>query len=185
MATQGNRRAKITKILLQDAFIELLQHKPFSQITIKEICEKADLNRTTFYLHYIDRDSLIEDIESNARIRIDEYIRTIHAENDKEKYISLMLEYIRDNSTLFKILLFNNNNARNQKQFLKYITDTVNENSLAGLTVEQNKYAKEFITNGCLGILAAWFESDFDMSTKKLARQIYKMCSGSCEKVNN
>ena len=58
-----NRRTQMTKLLLRTALIELMQEKPITQITIRALCEKADLNRTTFYLHYTDQMALLEDVE--------------------------------------------------------------------------------------------------------------------------
>ena len=58
----GNRRTQMTRQLFRDSLIELLQSKTFQKITVKEICEHADLNRTTFYLHYTDQEQLLDEI---------------------------------------------------------------------------------------------------------------------------
>ena len=50
----SDRRVKYTKMVLRNALIKLLETKPISRITIKEICEEADINRTTYYAHYTD-----------------------------------------------------------------------------------------------------------------------------------
>ena len=47
-------RVKYTKMVLKKALLELMQHKPVNKITVKEICERAELNRATFYAHYSD-----------------------------------------------------------------------------------------------------------------------------------
>ena len=49
-----NRRVKMTKSLLCSSFLTLLQGKPLSRITVKEICEGADVNRSTYYAYYTD-----------------------------------------------------------------------------------------------------------------------------------
>ena len=63
MEQKESRRVTMTKLLLKTALIELMQEKPFPQITIKELCERADLNRTTFYLHYADQTAVLREIE--------------------------------------------------------------------------------------------------------------------------
>jgi len=50
-----DRRVKYTRMVLKESFINLLEKKDISQITIKEICEDADINRATFYAHYNDQ----------------------------------------------------------------------------------------------------------------------------------
>ena len=51
---KGDRRVRYTKMVIRESFLDLLQTKDISQISIKEICEKADINRATFYSHYQD-----------------------------------------------------------------------------------------------------------------------------------
>lgn len=55
-----DRRVKFTKMFLKESLIDLLEEKSIFKITIKEICEKADINRATFYAHYSDQYNLLE-----------------------------------------------------------------------------------------------------------------------------
>ena len=61
---KDDRRVRYTKMVLKDSFISLLEKKDISQITVKEICENADINRATFYSHYTDVYDLLKKIES-------------------------------------------------------------------------------------------------------------------------
>lgn len=61
MAT--DRRVKYTKMILRQSLIEVLKEKPISRLTIKELCERADINRATFYSHYSDQFDLLKQIE--------------------------------------------------------------------------------------------------------------------------
>ena len=54
MGKPESRRTQMTRRLIRTALIELMGEKTFERITIKELCERADVNRTTFYLHYSD-----------------------------------------------------------------------------------------------------------------------------------
>ena len=66
MATKNNRRTVITRKILKESLLELMQAKSISKITIKEICELSDMSRFTFYLHYQDQFELLEDIEKEV-----------------------------------------------------------------------------------------------------------------------
>lgn len=61
-----NRRVQFTKNALRDAMIELICEKPLTAITVKDVCARADINRSTFYLHYKDVDSLLVAVEDYA-----------------------------------------------------------------------------------------------------------------------
>ena len=59
-------RVKYTRMVIQQTFLELLQKKPISKITVTEICEIAGINRATFYKHYMDPYDLLEQFENEA-----------------------------------------------------------------------------------------------------------------------
>lgn len=67
MATDGNSAARRrTKRIIRDSFLRLLETKPFEQITVRDLCEEADVNRATFYRYYPDlyalNDELTDDL---------------------------------------------------------------------------------------------------------------------------
>ena len=59
-------RVKYTRMVIQQTFLELLQKKPISKITVTEICEIAGINRATFYKHNMDPYDLLEQFENEA-----------------------------------------------------------------------------------------------------------------------
>ena len=61
---KDSARVRMTKQLLRRAFTQLLLEKPIQNITVRELCEKAQVNRGTFYLHYKDIYDLMESIET-------------------------------------------------------------------------------------------------------------------------
>lgn len=63
-----------TAARMDEAFLELLEKKDFAYITVKEICEKAGVNRSTFYLHYETVNDLLEE---SARHIIDRFIEAM------------------------------------------------------------------------------------------------------------
>ncbi len=61
---RNNRRAKYTQQIIKDAVLSLLEKKPVEAITVTEVCELADINRTTFYRYYKDIPDCEEKIET-------------------------------------------------------------------------------------------------------------------------
>ena len=55
-----------TKSSIKGAFIELVEEKGFDNVTVKDICSKALINRNTFYLHYYDKVDLLNKIASEV-----------------------------------------------------------------------------------------------------------------------
>ena len=58
-------RIRYTQGVLKQALLSFLKEKPINKITVKEVCERAELNRATFYAHYSDCFALLESIEED------------------------------------------------------------------------------------------------------------------------
>ena len=65
-----DRRIKRTKMLLQKTLVDLMLEKEVGKISVKELTQKADVNRSTFYLHYLDIYDMLEQMEN-------EFVETI------------------------------------------------------------------------------------------------------------
>ena len=65
-AQKEDRRIRRTKRLLRQALAEIMNEKEFKDITVKEITDRADLNRGTFYLHYEDKFALLDALIDEA-----------------------------------------------------------------------------------------------------------------------
>jgi AcrR family transcriptional regulator len=59
-----DRRARRTRDALGDALVELMQERPFRRITVQDVLDRAGVGRSTFYMHYCDKDDLfLSDVE--------------------------------------------------------------------------------------------------------------------------
>ena len=159
-----NRRVQLTKKMLKDALVKLLCTKPMNKISITEICETADVNRTTFYKHYSDEHSLFLEIEKDYYDMI----------NYEMKYSSTtllaMLNFFKNNS-VFSRVLFANNKSQGlaQKifsipQIQKAIVDRIN----IDFPHEKMQKLLYFIFSGSYALVVEWIRSDFIMPTEEL-----------------
>ena len=67
-----DHRTRVTKMLIRRAFTDLLRVKPVQSISIKELCEKAGVNRGTFYAHYASVHDLLKQMEDEMLAEIGE-----------------------------------------------------------------------------------------------------------------
>lgn len=100
-------RVKKTRQSIRNAFIELRSKKPLERITVKELCERAVINKTTFYLHYQGTYELAESIENEL---IESCFSNIPDEDIKnaDKLVREFYKAFSEQSTLFRILFFDN-----------------------------------------------------------------------------
>lgn len=99
-----DRRARRTRAALANALMGLLREKPISSITVKEITERADVNRATFYAHYHDVYDMVTQIRTEATSLLDTTIAQHANEIKQGEFEPMLLEvftYIEENQDLF------------------------------------------------------------------------------------
>lgn len=164
VARKEDRRVKITKLLLKKSLIDLLYQKNINKITIKELCEMADLNRSTFYAHYTDAYDLLDNIK-------DAYMKNIIKEvpimklkySHSDMVIKNILNYILDNKKLSKLLLGEKGEVTFQKRLMSIVYDDLQDMLLKieNISEEQAKFISSYIITGSIGVLQNWIENDF------------------------
>lgn len=113
-----DRRIETTKKNIRRALVSLSATKPYPEITVKELCEAADINRTTFYVHYKNTREVLEDIEQRALASYDWH----HAlEREKRQEVLAFLKKHKEEFSLLldygniKKYLLSNSVANNRK----------------------------------------------------------------------
>lgn len=173
-----DRRTRYTQSIIKETLIELLKTKDIKKITVSEICEKADINRATFYRYYLDVYDLLEKIEEDL---VEEL--KLATEEDADYTVSTfakaLLTSFAQNKDLAKVLFFTNNNS---VYFLNDITSLAYEKckikwqrDIPNLPEEDIEYAASFIFNGALGIVHYWILNDFDKSVDELSHIIEQL----------
>jgi AcrR family transcriptional regulator len=170
-----DRRVKFTKMFLKNSLIDLLETKNMSKITIKEICEHADINRATFYAHFSDQDDLLLSIEEEYIERILADVRKHDREKDDSLIVALdILTFIYDNAKMSRILLCD----RGDISFQKRIMALVHEDIIAGFSgdkennMDRAEYISSFVIAGCIGIIQKWFDNDLSESPTEISELI-------------
>ena len=72
-----DRRVQKTRQAIQNAFVELITEKNYPEITVKEIADRANVNRKTFYNHYADINALVAELETAIVRAFDEAMLAI------------------------------------------------------------------------------------------------------------
>ena len=177
MAVKNNRRAQMTRLLLRTALIELMQKKPFNEITIKEICEQADLNRTTFYLHYTDQFALLADVENEVYQKTLETLKNVKPAADAPGIIETFLRYIKNNASLFRILFFDAGSEGFRSRFIQNMLQSLRVNIPLSCAAGEEPYILCFLMQGSVHMIMEWIKRDFDMDAGQLAHLVFRACN--------
>lgn len=160
----GDRRAVRTRAAIKEAFLNLLNTKTISKITIMEISELANIGRGTFYLHYQDIYALYEEIESEMFDRMNQFYDESFSIRDQPgilHFIRTLTDYIYHNRTLFLILTNPEDTLLTPdkfKQFFKgkILQDILMENASSHPPTVFEETESLFIASGVFGIIEDW-----------------------------
>ncbi|WP_044478560.1 TetR/AcrR family transcriptional regulator [Paenibacillus antibioticophila] len=182
MSNRENQRVRLTKSLLKNSLIELMQSKPIHKVTIKELCEHAGINRSTFYLNYKDQFDLLEDIEQEVMLQVRGHIERIVG---NFQLLQGLLEYVKDNGRVFSVLLGPTGNSSFPSSFVSSAITTLRANLLLTGSEAQSDYIYHYLTIGCLSMISQWIDRGFDLSTKELSDMIFMLSDGAASVYSN
>ena len=97
----------MTKKMIKDAMLELLENQPLEKISVTDICTNADVNRSTFYAYYTDTAHLLTEIENDVLDQIPKSPEHITNASDVHFLDALetFFDYVQENERLFRILM--------------------------------------------------------------------------------
>ena len=157
-----------TALIMNESLIELLLKKDYEYISIKDICLKAGVNRSTFYLHYETKDDLLKETikyinkkfyDSFNNEKID--VNKIESLNElilvNKKYLVPYLNYIKQNEKIFK-LMYDKPELFNSKENFQNMYDNLFQPILERFNVPKNEqiYIFEYYSNGVIAIILKW-----------------------------
>lgn len=166
-----DRRIRYTKMVIKEGFLSLMEKKPIEKITVKEICEIAEINRGTFYTHYKDVYDLLAQIENELQETIEESLQgKIGIPNPSVLPVEVF-EVIADNYNLCKIIL----GQYGDRDFInrlvhRYYDASLNEykKQFPACSETQLIWMYTFIMNGCVGIVQKWVEGGIKESPHEI-----------------
>lgn len=165
MNTKNNKRKQASKESIEKTFLELLQTREITQITVSDICKKADLNRSTFYANYLDIYDLADKIRDKLENEVNELFENELFYNCGNDYLKLF-QHIKENQifyiTYFKLGYDN-----------KKVIDLGNISQHQTFFPADNlEYHIEFHKAGLNAIIKKWLASGCDKSPETMVKII-------------
>ena len=176
MNTKNNQRTRLSKILLKNALMDLLSEKgSVTKISVRELCERADLNRSTFYAHYSEPKELLEEVEAELLDATREHLQKIGAENDigAHRYLLSFLMYIKENDKPFRTLLIDAGDPEFRSKFMQQSIIQFVENLNMSFPKYQEQYIYSYILNGSTGVIIQWMRSDYSIDENALVDLLF------------
>ena len=175
-ATAQDHRTRVTKMLIRRALTELLQKKPIQSISITELCQRAGINRGTFYAHYTDLYDLLRQMEEELledfQRALEPLLRTRPVALTPAQITSGIFQCLKDNAEICTITL----GDYGDKTFVQRLLDLGREKCLEiyskafpSATPKMIANFYTFVSAGCMGLLNKWLSGGMNASAEEMA----------------
>lgn len=174
-STSTDRRVRRTKKLMAQTLFQLMQKKPLTEISVRELAEQCDINRGTFYMYYQDIYDMLNQIEDEMFQRFN----TILAEQEanieaRETYpfLRALTSFAEENKPMCKVLLSPHGDMRFLERLNKLLEDKCHaewQKFHAAISEEEFELGYSFVIFGCIGMLRTWINNDHPVSSDHLA----------------
>lgn len=194
-----DRRIRKTRRMIRQCLTELLKTKRIQDITVREISEKADINRGTFYLHYRDIFDLMEQIENELLEELEDVLNHFKASDllsNPALVFTRVFHLVKENSDMVSILIGQNGDIN----FVNRLKDIVREKCLkdwmelfrpgAGGGRQTSRSSQNtllddsafeayysFTVTGCIGLVQYWLDSGLKETPEQLASLVEQIIS--------
>ena len=174
-ATREDRRVRKTKARLRQALTGLMAQKDIKDITVKEITERADVNRGTFYSHYRDIYDMIAQVEDSLFEELGEVLDAYTTADLRAGLVPILEDvftFVRDNADFCGALISGRtDSALYQRLYTVVYTKCLEEwGELYGLKEDPLRdYYLNFMVSGVVGLIQVWVSEGLRHTPREMA----------------
>lgn len=178
MKKKENQRIALTKRLLRENLLKLMSEKNIKNITVMELCEAAEINRSTFYNHYGCPADVLMEIENCVIADLEEIWEKEGAGKNwtLNRRVEALCTYILNNRELFELLLRNSDTTSGFASLLmnaSHVRMTYEQVFSYTKNEDSKKLVTTFLNNGAYFMIRQWLLEDIPKTPKEMGDLIY------------
>jgi AcrR family transcriptional regulator len=172
--TKVDRRIIKSQQAIKMALIELMSEKSFDNITIQDISDRANVNRGTIYLHYLDKFDLLDKIVEEHINNMSNFCESAVEMDWIESTVHCM-EYLESNYLFFSTMLASEGAPYFRNRFLKFNIEEFKKDVdiTKGENYGQNEdVIVEFVANAYVGVVEWWLRNRMPYTPRVMAEKV-------------
>ena len=181
MAKKENQRIILTKRLLQEGLLRLLETKDLDKISVTELCRESGINRATFYNHYCSPQDLLTDMEMQITLELDQLMKYPSTADDALAQLESVCAYMQEHKYAIIVLsrchadadlaetFYQLNKAFPPRRPRSRLTSSMNEETL--------HLTNTFIYTGCYHLIREWLIRDIQKTPREIAQLLLNIIS--------
>ena len=181
MHKKENQRISLTKRMLQEGLLTLLETKDLDKISVTELCRVSGINRATFYNHYSSPQDLLADLESRLICELEQISGVPTTPEEVATRLEKICVYLQEHARYVIILnrchadmdlvdVFNNLNRGFQDSDLRLKKKT-------SMDADSAHLVSTFLYTGCYHLIREWLTKEIQKSPKEISELILRIIS--------
>lgn len=174
-----DRRIQKTKDAIIQAFVGLMSEKNFEQITINEIADRANVNRGTIYLHYVDKYDLLDQCIETHLNQLFQNCSTSEYTADFSSKASLLrtFKYLEQNASFYSTMLTSKSIPAFRNRLLTMGLHSLREQiDMSGINLDMNKEVLvQFQVSATVGMLEWWVTHSMPYPAEDMVDQFWAL----------
>ena len=181
-----DRRARRSRRMLKESLLELMKRKRFSEISVRDVTDGADMNRGTFYLHYTDTADLLQSLEADLfqelQALIDDHIQESMDDRTLRPVLEPILDCAADRREVWEVLLSDSASTG----VLQGLQALIRRNGAPLVEAwfhpqdsSLTDYLLTFLAWGFAGLLREWFQQEMRLPREELIRAAVRLAEGA------
>lgn len=182
MNTKNNRRAQDTVERIVQAVYSFIwnENRPVSKITVREVCEQAGINRSTFYAHFLDVFDVAESVEKTMAERLRAALMSHAGSSDffRDAFIS-MFGFMREYRQFYLIYFAETRRSKSIELLnsgFKEQLESIRPEEFGCRSAEELEYCREYFTAGVAAMIYQWLKSDCRETPEELYGLLRRQC---------
>ncbi|WP_029319085.1 TetR/AcrR family transcriptional regulator [Butyrivibrio sp. AE3004] len=177
-------RIRYTKMRIRTAFHELIREMDYEKITVTAICNRAEINRATFYKYYLDVPDLIDKLQDETINELAEKLEFTTKNNTTEQFLVETLVFLRNNSdghdNLISVTPSGASSFTDKISRLVYckFSNFINPMIPAKSNIEK-EVIFSYIAAGSAGVIDYWIKSGYKENEEAIAKKISLLASST------
>ena len=175
MEKKEDRRVTMTRRLLKDALTDILRTEDIYHVSIRELCQRADINRTTFYKYYGSQFDLLADMENDMLEFLSQTIRAYAS--DQKIIIRTVCEYLESHLEFGRLIVNNNVDPLFPQRL--FAQEILRESVMRNYGSMPDETAQEYLFNyviyGAYRIICLWINKDQRESPAEFAQLLMRL----------
>jgi AcrR family transcriptional regulator len=180
MSKKLDPRVIRTRQLLRDALVALIVERGFEEITVRDVTDKATLNHATFYLHYYNKEDLLNNtldamFEEFAHVAPPPSSATLRDITSPIRASALMFEHFAKHAAFYRVILGAKGVPAYSARLRDYLADLLYQrlstfNPQVSVIVSPS-FAAQYLAGAYLSVIVWWLNGDMPMTADALAEQ--------------